>query len=91
MRKTFGGVYDGVTVLVTGHTGFKGSWLALWLSMLGARVQGFALAPDTDPAHCRLVDPGVDSVLADIGDPEFWATSIRSYGPSLAQYRELLA
>ncbi len=44
------GFWTGKRVLVTGHTGFKGSWLTLWLSELGAEVHGLALAPDTDPA-----------------------------------------
>lgn len=43
-------VYAGRRVLVTGHTGFKGGWLALWLERLGARVYGLALPPDTTPA-----------------------------------------
>ncbi len=43
-------VYAGKRVLVTGHTGFKGSWLTLWLAELGAQVTGYALAPDTTPA-----------------------------------------
>ena len=38
-------------VLVTGHTGFKGGWLATWLLALGARVTGYALAPDTTPSY----------------------------------------
>jgi len=42
--------YEGRTVLVTGHTGFKGSWLCEWLLMLGARVVGVALPPETEPA-----------------------------------------
>ncbi len=42
--------YSGKTVLVTGHTGFKGSWLVTWLRRLGARVVGYALAPPTTPA-----------------------------------------
>ena len=37
-------------VLITGHTGFKGSWLALWLSEMGANVYGYALEPDTNPS-----------------------------------------
>lgn len=42
--------WQGRRVLVTGHTGFKGSWLSLWLHALGAEVTGFALAPPTDPS-----------------------------------------
>ena len=42
--------WSGKRVLVTGHTGFKGSWLSLWLTRLGAEVAGLALAPDTEPA-----------------------------------------
>ncbi len=45
-----GSDWAGVPVLVTGHTGFKGSWLAVWLSDLGASVHGYALSPPTDPA-----------------------------------------
>jgi CDP-glucose 4,6-dehydratase len=60
LNNLFGDVYDGRQVLVTGHTGFKGSWLCLWLSALGAQVTGLALAPDTDPAHWPLL--GLDNV-----------------------------
>ena len=55
LNRLFGGTYAGRRVLVTGHTGFKGSWLALWLQALGAEVGGLALAPDTDPAHWDLL------------------------------------
>jgi CDP-glucose 4,6-dehydratase len=41
--------WSGKSVLITGHTGFKGGWLAAWLEQLGARLSGFALAPDTEP------------------------------------------
>lgn len=56
--KLFGDSYAGRRVLVTGHTGFKGSWLALWLRELGAHVSGLALAPDTTPSHWALLKLG---------------------------------
>jgi CDP-glucose 4,6-dehydratase len=52
----FDGFYKGKSVLVTGHTGFKGSWLALWLHELGAQVTGFALPPNTEPNHFDLIE-----------------------------------
>ena len=51
----FGDFYRGKSVLVTGHTGFKGSWLALWLHELGAKVTGFSLPPNTEPNHFDLI------------------------------------
>ncbi|HYQ79915.1 MAG TPA: CDP-glucose 4,6-dehydratase, partial [Anaeromyxobacteraceae bacterium] len=63
--------YAGRRVLVTGHTGFKGSWLTLWLSDLGAEVTGYALAPDTAPAlfECAGVARHCRSVIADVREP----------------------
>ena len=43
--------YKGKKVLITGHTGFKGSWLAIWLKALGADVIGYSLAPPSDPSN----------------------------------------
>ena len=62
--------WQGKRVLLTGHTGFKGSWLALWLRSWGAQVTGFALAPNTDPCLFDLarVGEGVDSRLGDLRD-----------------------
>ena len=50
MNNLFSGIYSGKKVLVTGHTGFKGSWLSIWLKALGAEVVGYALPPDTKPS-----------------------------------------
>ncbi len=51
----FGNTFKKKSVLVTGHTGFKGSWLALWLHELGAMVTGLALPPNTEPSHFNLI------------------------------------
>lgn len=65
----FGGIYAGRRVLVTGHTGFKGSWLALWLRTLGAEVAGLSLDPDTRPSHWSLLHlDGIADERADLRD-----------------------
>lgn len=63
-------IWCGRRVLVTGHTGFKGSWLALWLERLGARVIGLSLTPDTTPSLFELarIADTTDSHIADIRD-----------------------
>jgi len=66
--KTFGGVFEGRKVLLTGHTGFKGSWLALWLQQLGAEVVGLALPPNTQPSHWDLLKLGIEEHRFDIRD-----------------------
>lgn len=68
----FGGVFAGARVLVTGHTGFKGSWLCEWLLALGAEVTGFALEPDTVPSLFRQLDLTVRlrHHVGDIRSPE---------------------
>jgi len=55
---------------VTGHTGFKGGWLVTWLLEMGARVSGYALAPDTKPSYFALcsLDRRVDSMIGDVRD-----------------------
>ena len=54
--------FKGRRIFMTGHTGFKGSWLALWLHKLGAQVFGYSLAPPTEPNNFEL--SGVRALLA---------------------------
>jgi CDP-glucose 4,6-dehydratase len=69
MSQLFSGAYAGTRVLVTGHTGFKGSWLCLWLQTLGARVTGLALEPDTEPSHWHLLGlDGIEDRRVDLRD-----------------------
>lgn len=62
--------WHGKRVLLTGHTGFKGSWLSLWLQSMGAKVIGYALTPPTNPSLFELanVGLGMTSIIGDIRD-----------------------
>lgn len=60
--------YKGVKVLVTGHTGFKGSWLTLWLNQLGANVSGISLGPVSELNHFDLLDLEVENYFLDINN-----------------------
>jgi CDP-glucose 4,6-dehydratase len=73
MDAAFGGFYSGNRVLVTGHTGFKGGWLSLWLHRLGAAVHGYALNPPTDPSLFEAACIGTvlaSDTRADLADLE---------------------
>lgn len=79
----FAGAYHGRRVLLTGHTGFKGSWLALWLRELGAEVTGIALPPPTTPNHWTLLDLDVRDVRLDIRDTESLRLAVAEARPDI--------
>ena len=62
--------WRGKRVLITGHTGFKGGWLALWLESLGATVAGYSLAPPSDPNFCDVVrvEKNIAAIRSDVRD-----------------------
>jgi CDP-glucose 4,6-dehydratase len=68
--KLFNGVFFGKKVLVTGHTGFKGSWLSYWLYKMGAEVYGVSLEPPTIPNHHSLISFHHESYIQNINDFE---------------------
>ncbi|MEI2783624.1 MAG: CDP-glucose 4,6-dehydratase [Candidatus Competibacter sp.] len=77
--------WAGRRVLVTGHTGFKGGWLCLWLQHLGAEVTGYALEPPTQPNlfEAARVGEGMRSVLGDIRDFDAFWSAVREYQPEI--------
>ena len=62
----FNNCFAGKRVLITGNTGFKGSWLTLWLQSLGAEVIGYALDPETTPSHWNLLELDASHISADV-------------------------
>jgi len=77
--------WRGKRVFLTGHTGFKGSWLSLWLTKMGAEVSGYALDPPTVPSLYELarVDALVKSTIADVRDAATLARSLAEARPDV--------
>jgi CDP-glucose 4,6-dehydratase len=83
MHSCFGGIYKGKKILVTGHTGFKGSWLVKWLQLLGADVYGYALAPPSQPNHLSLLNLKIKSAEADVRDLKTLTSFISEVQPDI--------
>ena len=80
----FDDIYRGRRVLITGHTGFKGSWLAVWLTELGAEITGVGLAPPTSSSHWELLrPPTIADIRADIRDASAIREAVRKYQPEI--------
>lgn len=82
MDSTF---WKGKKVFITGHTGFKGAWLSLWLYSMGAEVTGYALNPPTEPSLFDLckIDKLVKSTIADIRDANLLSKAILEAAPEI--------
>jgi CDP-glucose 4,6-dehydratase len=85
MVSAFGGIYEGRRVLVTGHTGFKGGWLSLWLRELGATVCGYSLPPQPEPTLFSILPPGMfeRSWLEDLRTPGTLTAAISECRPDI--------
>lgn len=77
--------WQGRRVLLTGHTGFKGAWLALWLQQLGAQVTGYARAPATRPNLYGLaqVADGMTSIFGDVRDTAALSSALKAAQPEI--------
>ncbi len=83
METLFNNIYKDKVVLVTGHTGFKGSWLSLWLKELEANVIGYALEPPTNPNHFELLKLEMISIIDDIRNREKLSDTFNKYKPDI--------
>lgn len=79
----FGDCYNGRRVLLTGHTGFKGSWLALWLTTLGAQVSGVSLPPWTQPSHWDALGLDLSDLRIDIRNAALVAEAMQRVQPQI--------
>lgn len=79
------GFWQGKRVFLTGHTGFKGSWLSLWLQQLGAEVTGFALPPPTQPSLFEVagVERGMRSIIGDLREADSIKKAISDARPEV--------
>ncbi len=83
MADQFNNIYQGKRVLITGHTGFKGSWLSLWLTELGAEVVGYSLDAPTTPSHFKLLNTKITSVIGDVLNKEKLLRTVTKYKPDI--------
>ena len=83
MKYLFSGIYSNKTVVVTGHTGFKGSWLVYWLKKMGANVIGYSLEPPTIPNHIEVLKLDIISIIGDINDQEKLNKTFKKYKPEI--------
>lgn len=79
----FNNIYKGKKVLITGHTGFKGSWLSLWLFKLGAEVIGYSIDIPTNPSHFELLNLKITSIIGDVLNKEKLLNTIQKHQPDI--------
>lgn len=76
-------IYRGTRVLITGHTGFKGSWLSFWLNELGAQISGISLDPETQPNHWDQLNLSIDDQRLDIRNADKLREVVETFRPDI--------
>jgi CDP-glucose 4,6-dehydratase len=79
----FNNIYKDKKVFVTGHNGFKGSWLCLWLESMGAQITGYSLDPPTQPNHYDLINFKFNSIHGDLRNYEDLLSAIKQSEPDI--------
>ena len=85
LEHLFNGIFKNKTILVTGHTGFIGSWLVLWLQSLGAKVIGYSLEPPTKPSLFETLglENEITHIIGDIQDKQNLSNNIEKHKPEI--------
>jgi CDP-glucose 4,6-dehydratase len=85
MNQPFEKFFEGKSVLITGHTGFIGSWLTIWLNALGSKIVGYALSPYTEKDNFVLtnLEEKIESIIGDIRDFEKLIDTFKNYEPEI--------
>lgn len=83
MVDLFGGAFEGKRVFLTGHTGFKGSWLAYWLNKLGADIMGYSIDIPSIPSHFEILHPDVRTVMGDIRNASQLQQAVADFRPEI--------
>lgn len=79
----FSGIYENRRVLVTGHTGFKGSWLVYWLEQMGAKVCGYSTEAPSNPAHIDSLELNIENNIGDIRDLKNLSNVLEKFQPEI--------
>jgi CDP-glucose 4,6-dehydratase len=84
-QEMFKNIYKNKKVFVTGHTGFQGSWLALWLKILGSKVIGYSLKPPTNPALFNILklENEITHIIGDVRDEKLLQKSMKKHKPHI--------
>jgi len=83
LNHLFGDIYKGTRVFLTGHRGFKGSWMTLWLKLLGADIYGYSLEPLYNPVHYNVLHLDIPETINDVRNYDKLVTALKRFSPDI--------